>query len=119
MSTERSTLPISDPTPIQLVPIETKFDPLPRPPTSFVGRERELETIIRLIGRPEGRLVTLTGPGGGGKTRLAIAAARRLEPDFLDGVVFVTFEATTIGGRSAGVDRAGRRRARHARVVAG
>ncbi len=74
MSTERSTLPNSDPTPIQLVPGATGLDPLPQPRTSLMGRERELDIVTRLIGVPEVRLVTLTGQGGAGKTRLALAA---------------------------------------------
>jgi len=94
VSTERSTPPSAD-FPIQLVPKAAGLDPLPRPPTSFVGRERELDAITTLLAEPALRLVTLTGPGGAGKTRLAIATARRLEPTFHDGVVFAPFEATT------------------------
>ena len=48
---------------------------LPRPISSFVGREHELDRILDLLG--SGRLLTLVGPGGVGKTRLAIEAARR------------------------------------------
>src|SRR6266545_5420114 len=49
---------------------------LPTPLTSFVGREAELGEVLELLGR--NRMVTLTGPGGVGKTRLALEAARRL-----------------------------------------
>jgi len=61
---------------------------LPRPASSFVGRERELEEVL---GRIEGgaRLVTLTGPGGSGKTRLALEAATSLVPDYKAGVFWV------------------------------
>ncbi|TCM49287.1 BTAD domain-containing putative transcriptional regulator [Kribbella sp. VKM Ac-2568] len=52
--------------------------------TSFVGREREISDVHRLLER--GRLVTLTGVGGAGKTRLAEEAARRLLPAYPDGV---------------------------------
>jgi predicted ATPase/DNA-binding SARP family transcriptional activator len=52
--------------------------------TSFVGRQDELDTCAGLLERY--RLVTVTGPGGIGKTRLAIELARRLRPDFADGV---------------------------------
>jgi DNA-binding SARP family transcriptional activator/predicted ATPase len=50
---------------------------LPPQPTPFVGREKELADLGRLIGDPEVRLVTVTGPGGIGKTRLALAAAQQ------------------------------------------
>ena len=60
---------------------------LPAPLTSFVGREREVGRVTELLDRS--RLVTLTGPGGTGKTRLAVEAARRLLEGFPDGVFFV------------------------------
>jgi predicted ATPase/class 3 adenylate cyclase len=63
---------------------------LPDPPTSFVGREHELDELTALAGRA--RLVTLTGPGGTGKTRLSIEAARRLSGGFPDGAWFVPLE---------------------------
>jgi predicted ATPase/DNA-binding CsgD family transcriptional regulator len=55
--------------------------------TSFVGREREIPAIKRLLG--DARLVTLTGPGGVGKTRLAVRAANDLQRGFRDGVWLV------------------------------
>ncbi|HEX6055735.1 MAG TPA: BTAD domain-containing putative transcriptional regulator [Intrasporangium sp.] len=66
---------------------------LPAPLTSFVGRERELVDIERLTG--QARLLTLTGAGGSGKTRLAIEAARRARPSYPDGVWFV--DLATVG----------------------
>jgi DNA-binding SARP family transcriptional activator/predicted ATPase len=52
---------------------------LPAPPTPFVGRRSELEAVEELAARPDTRLVTVIGPGGSGKTRLALEAATRLE----------------------------------------
>src|SRR5207247_5106167 len=51
---------------------------LPEQPTPFVGREKELAEVLRLVGDRSVRLVTLTGPGGSGKTRLAVQAAAEL-----------------------------------------
>ncbi|HEY1296360.1 MAG TPA: tetratricopeptide repeat protein [Chloroflexota bacterium] len=59
----------------------------PTPLTSFVGREREVTEVRRLLGVY--RLVTLLGPGGIGKTRLAIEVTRGMAGEFADGVVFV------------------------------
>lgn len=66
---------------------------LPLPLTSFVGREHEIELIATLTRRPSVRLVTLTGPGGVGKTRLAIRTAEDIAGDFPDGVWFVPLAA--------------------------
>ena len=55
--------------------------------TSFIGRERELHDVERLTG--QSRLLTLTGAGGSGKTRLAVEAARRVRSTYPDGVWFV------------------------------
>lgn len=61
---------------------------LPAPPTPLVGREREIEELATLLRGPA-RLVTLTGPGGTGKTRLALGVAEALLDDFADGAHFV------------------------------
>ena len=61
---------------------------LPRPASSFVGREREVADVATAI-REGARLLTLTGPGGSGKTRLAIAAAIELVPEHRNGVFWV------------------------------
>jgi predicted ATPase/DNA-binding SARP family transcriptional activator len=62
---------------------------LPVPLTRFFGREAERNRLRTLLIRDKQRLVTLLGPGGSGKTRLAIEAAREMVPDFPGGVVFV------------------------------
>jgi predicted RNase H-like HicB family nuclease len=61
---------------------------LPRPASSFVGRERELAEVIASVERGT-RLLTLTGPGGSGKTRLALEAAASLVPAYKAGVFWV------------------------------
>jgi predicted ATPase/class 3 adenylate cyclase len=63
---------------------------LPRPASSFVGRAREREELIGLL-RDGRRIVTLSGPGGSGKTRLALEVASELVPDFKAGVFWVGF----------------------------
>jgi predicted ATPase len=62
---------------------------LPRPASSFIGRDREVQDIVELIRERDARLVTLTGPGGSGKTRLAIEAAAQLVGDHMAGTFWV------------------------------
>jgi transcriptional regulator with XRE-family HTH domain len=69
----------------------------PFPPTPLVGREREVAAACALLGRQRDaqalRLVTLTGPGGVGKSRLAAAIATELATDFGDGVAWAELAA--------------------------
>src|SRR5262249_17504536 len=66
---------------------------LPRPLTSFIARDRELAEVLALLRRDGVRLVTLSGPGGVGKTRLAIRVAEETAGYFPGGVWFVPLAA--------------------------
>lgn len=68
---------------------------LPTPPTPFIGRTREVAEADALLREPGVRLVTLTGPGGTGKTRLALAVAAALADAFADRVAFISLAALT------------------------
>ncbi|GAC1349466.1 MAG: hypothetical protein NVSMB27_22870 [Ktedonobacteraceae bacterium] len=69
--------------------LDTRPNNLPIQPTPFIGREREVAAVTQLLRRPDVRLVTLSGPGGVGKTRLALQVAAELCDDFIDGVFVV------------------------------
>jgi predicted ATPase len=88
--------------------------PLPVGTTSLVGRAQAIGELAGLLGRPEMRLVTLTGPGGVGKTRLALAVGERLGGQFGAGVAFVPLAEVTRPeqvvaaiGRAVGAELAG------------
>src|SRR5262249_35687826 len=102
--TRRRTRTMTDPTPAdsrRLFPVdrvslrdrEPSASRLPVPLSSFVGREREVAAMVALLRHPGVRLVTLTGPGGVGKTRLALAAAAEAATAFPGGVAFVGLAA--------------------------
>ena len=77
--------------PAEFPPLRTldlRRNNLPAQATSFVGRQQELATLLQLLRRPSLRLLTLTGPGGTGKTRLSLQAAANLLDEF-EGVYFV------------------------------
>jgi predicted ATPase/DNA-binding winged helix-turn-helix (wHTH) protein len=68
---------------------------LPTPRTSLIGRERAVAEAARFLLKPSVRLVSVTGPGGSGKTRLAIAVAAAVAPEFTGGVQFVGLASIT------------------------
>ena len=87
---------------------------LPVSTTSLVGREQVIGEVVALVGHDQARLVTLTGPGGVGKTRLALATGERLQDRYGAGTVFVPLAAVTRPelilagiGRAVGADLAG------------
>src|SRR6266480_7243552 len=69
--------------------LDTHPNNLPVQLTPFIGRERELEAILHLLHSEDLRLLTLTGPGGAGKTRLGLQVAAELSDFFVEGVFFV------------------------------
>src|SRR5687768_7663415 len=78
---------------IQIVPPDSDSPvgpaPLPRSPTPLVDREHDTQAVIALLRGEQVRLLTLPGPGGVGKSRLALRVAADLAGDFPDGIAFV------------------------------
>jgi len=74
---------------LPLASLNTRRHNLPLQPTPFLGRERAVDEVVDRLSRPDIRLLTLTGPGGIGKTRLAFQAAAELLDAFADGIFFV------------------------------
>lgn len=85
--------PLSAATPDSLPLHLTRPNNLPAATTPLVGREQEIQRICELLSQPQTRLLTLTGPGGIGKTRLSLQVANRLLADFEQGVFFVGLAA--------------------------
>ncbi len=80
-----------DPT-LTLEPASVAFlrgSAIPVPPNALIGRARDLAALRMLLARPDVRLVSLTGAGGSGKSRLAVELARELGPDFANGATLV------------------------------
>src|SRR6266852_9559651 len=73
----------------------TRAAALPTYLTPLLGREQDVQTVAVLLGRPEVRLVTLTGPGGVGKTRLGVQGSSHLHETFADGVCFVSLASVS------------------------
>ena len=101
---------------MSLPPLADQSEPLPIPRTPLVGRTTELAAARALLLDDGVPLLTLTGPGGVGKTRLALAAAHEIDPSFADGATFVdlspirdpTLVVSTIA-KSLGVRETGER----------
>ncbi|MAT99733.1 MAG: hypothetical protein CL608_21545 [Anaerolineaceae bacterium] len=75
--------------PVENPPAPSRPRPLPLPPTPFIGREAELAHLAEMLSDPACRLLTIVGPGGIGKTRLALQTAVGHQPVFPHGVAFI------------------------------
>jgi predicted ATPase len=73
--------------------VPARLPPVPVPRSRLIDREQELAKAKDLLGREDVGLVTLTGPGGVGKTRVAVQVAADLAPQFTDGVAFISLAA--------------------------
>ena len=89
MSEHSTPQPQRVPVPLRPVPAMSHGRHLPEPSTPFLAREAELAAVRQMLSRDTVRLVTLVGPGGVGKTRLALEIARTVSPELPDGVCYV------------------------------
>ena len=72
-----------------------RWPAIPSPVTGLIGRDPDVAEVTRMLTVPEGRLVVLTGAGGAGKTRLALAVAERTRQQWADGTAFVDLSPVT------------------------
>jgi len=87
--------PLSSPGPASITSKPLRQPNLPVPLTPFVGREHETRAIMQQLQDPACRLLTLTGPGGVGKTRLSLAVAHQMYEKFEHGAYFVSLVGTS------------------------
>jgi predicted ATPase len=72
-----------------------RWPAIPSPVSALVGRDADVAEVTRMLTAPEARLVVLTGVGGAGKTRLALAVAERIQEQWADGAAFVDLSPVT------------------------
>ena len=89
------------PSPEKVPPPTSRLRPLPQPTTPFIGREAELAQVAELLADPNCRLLPIVGPGGMGKTRLALETASGHQAIFPDGVIWVPLTPVQTAGQVA------------------
>jgi predicted ATPase len=82
-------------TPMPAEPHRSRVAPLPRPATRLIGRDRDLARVLDLLLDPNVRMVTIVGPGGIGKSRLALAVGDRARERYPDGIVYIDLAPLT------------------------
>jgi predicted ATPase len=76
-------------------PVSAPFPPLPRPATRLIGRDWDMALVLGLLTDPDVRMVTIVGPGGIGKSRLALAVAEGARERYPDGIVYIDLAPLT------------------------